>query len=111
MPCQLHRSINKTLVGFGQIICVPIGPRCECVAAQRSHACLCTNTRRRSLCDLAPTGLCPSVRTLDPKRAAARVKVELLPLAKEEVKQEEKLEAEAEQQIRAGGVKKEELAW
>lgn len=65
------------------------------------------------MCDLAPTGLCPSVRTLDPKRAAARVKVELKPLVKEEVKQEQQLEEAAEQQIRSGGggVKKEELAW
>lgn len=26
---QLHRVINKQMVGFGQVICVPVGPRCE----------------------------------------------------------------------------------
>ena len=30
---QLHRVINKQMVGFGQVICVPVGPRCEYVAA------------------------------------------------------------------------------
>lgn len=26
---QLHTNINKQMVGFGQVICVPVGPRCE----------------------------------------------------------------------------------
>lgn len=29
LPKELHGSINKTLVGFGQVVCVPVGPRCE----------------------------------------------------------------------------------
>ena len=28
---QMHPTINKTLVGFGQVICQPVGPRCESV--------------------------------------------------------------------------------
>jgi endonuclease-3 len=29
LPKELHPTINKTLVGFGQVICQPVGPRCE----------------------------------------------------------------------------------
>lgn len=60
LPKELHRSINKTLVGFGQVICQPVGPRCD-------------------LCSLGAAKLCPSYRKVDPKSIASRVKVELLP--------------------------------
>lgn len=60
LPKELHRSINKTLVGFGQVICQPVGPRCD-------------------LCALGAAKLCPSYRKVDPKSIASRVKVELLP--------------------------------
>lgn len=60
LPKELHRTINKTLVGFGQVICQPVGPRCD-------------------LCALGAAKLCPSYRKVDPKSIASRVKVELLP--------------------------------
>ncbi|KII93905.1 hypothetical protein PLICRDRAFT_409015 [Plicaturopsis crispa FD-325 SS-3] len=43
LPKELHPEINHMLVGFGQTICLPVGPRCD-------------------LCDLSSTGLCPSVQ-------------------------------------------------
>lgn len=57
---QLHTTINKTLVGFGQVICVPVGPRCD-------------------LCDLGSQRLCPSYRKVDATSIASRKQVVLLP--------------------------------
>ena len=31
LPREYHTTINKYMVGFGQVICVPVGPRCEYV--------------------------------------------------------------------------------
>lgn len=59
LPTQLHANINRLLVGFGQVICVPVGPRCD-------------------LCDVGRAGLCPSFRKVDPKSIEKRVKVEML---------------------------------
>ncbi|KAL5636213.1 hypothetical protein ACGC1H_004882 [Rhizoctonia solani] len=44
LPRNLHAPINPLLVGFGQIICLPVGPRCD--------SCL-----------LSAQGLCPSANT------------------------------------------------
>ena len=55
----LWSTINKALVGFGQVICVPVSPRCD-------------------LCDLAKAKLCPSRRKVDPKSIENRVQVHLL---------------------------------
>lgn len=43
LPTELHRDVNHMLVGFGQVICLPVGPRCD-------------------LCDLSTSGLCPSAK-------------------------------------------------
>ncbi|KAG8704600.1 DNA N-glycosylase and apurinic/apyrimidinic (AP) lyase [Ceratobasidium sp. 394] len=43
LPLELRKPINPLLVGFGQVICLPIGPRCDS-------------------CTLATEGLCPSAR-------------------------------------------------
>ncbi|EPQ28664.1 uncharacterized protein PFL1_03967 [Pseudozyma flocculosa PF-1] len=59
LPKELHPKINKLLVGFGQVICVPVGPRCD-------------------LCNVGKAGLCPSYRPVDAKSALKRVKVDLL---------------------------------
>jgi len=45
LPIELHPEINHMLVGFGQTVCLPIGPRCD-------------------LCDLSKMGLCPSAQTV-----------------------------------------------
>jgi endonuclease-3 len=42
LPSHLHKPINPMLVGFGQVICLPVGPRCD-------------------VCLLATEKLCPSV--------------------------------------------------
>ncbi|CDS01920.1 related to NTG1-DNA repair protein [Sporisorium scitamineum] len=59
LPTELHGKINRLLVGFGQVICVPVGPRCD-------------------LCAVGQAGLCPSAREVDEKSTVKRVKVELL---------------------------------
>ncbi|KAE8209294.1 hypothetical protein CF327_g6704 [Tilletia walkeri] len=59
VPKVLHGEINRVLVGFGQVVCLPVSPRCD-------------------LCVLSPTKLCPSRRKVDPKSVESRVKVEFL---------------------------------
>ncbi|ODN95282.1 endonuclease III [Cryptococcus wingfieldii CBS 7118] len=41
LPEKLHKPINPLMVGFGQMICLPVGPRCD-------------------LCLLGQRGICPS---------------------------------------------------
>ncbi|KAK0550666.1 orotidine 5'-phosphate decarboxylase [Tilletia horrida] len=60
LPKPLHTEINRVLVGFGQVVCVPVSPRCD-------------------LCILSSAKLCPSRRKVDPKSIESRVKVEFLP--------------------------------
>lgn len=59
LPHELHGKINRLLVGFGQVVCVPVGPRCD-------------------LCDVGRAGLCPSFREIDSKSTLKRVQVNLL---------------------------------
>ncbi|KAI0648440.1 DNA glycosylase [Trametes meyenii] len=44
LPVELHPEINHLLVGFGQVVCLPVGPKCD-------------------QCELSD-GLCPSARTV-----------------------------------------------
>ena len=56
MQKDLHPHINLMLVGFGQVICKPVGPRCD-------------------LCDVAKAGtgrLCPSKRVVTPAKKRKR---------------------------------------
>ncbi|EGG09905.1 uncharacterized protein MELLADRAFT_26899, partial [Melampsora larici-populina 98AG31] len=40
LPKNLHQEINHLLVGFGQLICLPIGPKCEtCFVGQIEGLC------------------------------------------------------------------------
>ncbi|POY74351.1 hypothetical protein BMF94_2545 [Rhodotorula taiwanensis] len=57
LPKHLWPSVNKMLVGFGQEICKPVGPRCD-------------------LCDVATAKLCPSRRVVVPS-PKKKVKVEI----------------------------------
>jgi len=60
LPKELYGDINHMLVGFGQVICVPAGPRCdECVLSKK--------------------GLCPSARVVDGKNRKAILYVEASP--------------------------------
>lgn len=54
LPIELHREINHMLVGFGQTICVPVGPKCNS-------------------CTLSTKGLCPSANTT-PQRSPKKRK-------------------------------------
>lgn len=53
LPIELHREINHMLVGFGQTICVPVGPKCNS-------------------CTLRTKGLCPSANTTPQKSPKKR---------------------------------------
>ncbi|KAG1749554.1 DNA glycosylase [Suillus lakei] len=53
LPIELHREINYMLVGFGQTICVPVGPKCDS-------------------CALSTKGLCPSASTKPPRSPKKR---------------------------------------
>ena len=36
LPPDLHKPINPLLVGFGQVVCLPVGPRCDiCLLGKR----------------------------------------------------------------------------
>ncbi|WWC69038.1 uncharacterized protein I206_102974 [Kwoniella pini CBS 10737] len=36
LPPELHKPINPMMVGFGQVICLPVGPRCDlCLLGQK----------------------------------------------------------------------------
>ncbi|KDQ18692.1 hypothetical protein BOTBODRAFT_154659 [Botryobasidium botryosum FD-172 SS1] len=49
LPSELHAEINPLFVGFGQMICLPVGPRCD-------------------NCLLSSKGLCPSARVVNPRK-------------------------------------------
>ncbi|KAK7040261.1 alpha,alpha-trehalase nth1 [Paramarasmius palmivorus] len=66
LPTELHPEINHMLVGFGQMVCLPVGPRCD-------------------QCVLSTEGLCPSAQ--QPKAKKTRK-------TKAEVKREIKTEDE-----------------
>ncbi|KAM0792169.1 hypothetical protein ACM66B_004866 [Microbotryomycetes sp. NB124-2] len=81
LPKELHPKINVMLVGFGQEVCKPIGPRCD-------------------LCDLAKVPyLCPSARKVDPP--TPRVKKSGSPVKKDA---SPKLEIEIEETVDMGSI-------
>ncbi|TIA89327.1 hypothetical protein E3P99_02114 [Wallemia hederae] len=75
LPKELHRDINKMLVGFGQTICLPVGPKCH-------------------ECKLPAEGLCPSARKVDLKKEKRRSR------KSDELKREETMEEQGEQLAR-----------
>ncbi|KAF8959767.1 DNA glycosylase [Flammula alnicola] len=54
LPKELYGDINHMLVGYGQVICLPVSPRCD-------------------VCDLSTKGMCPSARKVDSKNRKAIV--------------------------------------
>ncbi|GAA5978752.1 hypothetical protein JCM10908_004469 [Rhodotorula pacifica] len=64
LPKHLWPSVNKMLVGFGQEICKPVGPRCD-------------------LCDVATAKLCPSRRVVVPS-PKKKIKLEVQVKGEEE---------------------------
>ncbi|KAH9961045.1 DNA glycosylase [Russula dissimulans] len=50
LPTEFHKEINHLLVGFGQVICLPVGPRCD-------------------LCTLSTQKICPSAQTVVKSRS------------------------------------------
>ncbi|GAA5933065.1 endonuclease III domain-containing protein [Sporobolomyces koalae] len=57
LPRERWPVVNKMLVGFGQAVCKPVGPRCD-------------------LCHLGQQKLCPSRRTVVPPSPSKRAKKE-----------------------------------
>ncbi|KIJ95139.1 hypothetical protein K443DRAFT_683245 [Laccaria amethystina LaAM-08-1] len=53
LPKELHREINHMLVGFGQVVCLPVGPKCDS-------------------CALSTKQLCPSARKVGPVKSKKR---------------------------------------
>ncbi|KAI6017453.1 DNA glycosylase [Pisolithus marmoratus] len=53
LPKELHGEINHMLVGFGQTVCLPVGPKCDS-------------------CTLSSAGLCPSARTKKSTKRGSR---------------------------------------
>ncbi|KAK8861201.1 hypothetical protein IAR55_002020 [Kwoniella newhampshirensis] len=39
LPPHLHKPINPMLVGFGQVICLPVGPRCDICLLGKKKIC------------------------------------------------------------------------
>ncbi|KZV96557.1 DNA glycosylase [Exidia glandulosa HHB12029] len=59
LPKELHYDVNHMLVGFGQTICVPVGPKCD-------------------QCELSVRKLCPSARVVKVKaKGKGKAKVEI----------------------------------
>ncbi|KZS98817.1 DNA glycosylase [Sistotremastrum niveocremeum HHB9708] len=59
LPKELHGEINAMLVGFGQVLCLPVNPRCDA-------------------CTLSTKKLCPSARrVVSPSKAKIRTGVVL----------------------------------
>ncbi|KAI9453886.1 DNA glycosylase [Russula earlei] len=50
LPTEFHKEINHLLVGFGQVICLPVRPRCD-------------------VCALSEQKICPSAQTVVKSRA------------------------------------------
>ncbi|CAE6441355.1 unnamed protein product, partial [Rhizoctonia solani] len=45
LPRNLHAPINPLLVGFGQVICLPVGPRCDSCLLSTHNLCPSANTK------------------------------------------------------------------
>ena len=66
LPKDLHGAINPLLVGFGQTICLPVGPRCD----------ECTLSVGK-LCPSAKVGKTASPRKGRALRAAPKLEINL----------------------------------
>ncbi|ORY78466.1 DNA glycosylase [Leucosporidium creatinivorum] len=107
LPKELHPKINLMLVGFGQKICLPVGPRCD-------------------LCSLASASplLCPSAKKVAPrkeklkKEQSPKIEIEIegeikpsvedTPSAAEMVQAVQKVEVEVKEEEGGSVVVKEE---
>ncbi len=53
LPPHLFKPINHVLVGFGQVVCLPVGPRCDVCFLGRDKVCpsrvASVNTKNRKV--------------------------------------------------------------
>ncbi|KNE57495.1 hypothetical protein AMAG_03203 [Allomyces macrogynus ATCC 38327] len=83
LPKDMWRAINPLLVGFGQVHCLPIGPRCEscpvqslCPSARTGRSMATTTTKRKQTKTTAGAGTRAtkrprSTRSADPASSTA----------------------------------------
>ncbi|KAH9069418.1 DNA glycosylase [Lactarius deliciosus] len=70
LPTEFHKEINHLLVGFGQVVCLPIGPKCN-------------------MCTLSTQNLCPSAQTVAKSKVRKSTAVKPEPGPKIEIAIEE----------------------
>ncbi|TFK85371.1 DNA glycosylase [Polyporus arcularius HHB13444] len=86
LPLELHPEINHLLVGFGQTICAPVGPKCD-------------------QCELSD-GLCPSARTVTKASSSrSRSKKVTMPASDPDTGAGPKIEVELEEEEHKVAVK------
>ena len=39
LPKEYHKAINPMMVGFGQVVCLPVGPRCDICLLAKDKLC------------------------------------------------------------------------
>ncbi|KAF4599332.1 DNA N-glycosylase and apurinic/apyrimidinic (AP) lyase [Pleurotus pulmonarius] len=47
LPAEFHREINHLLVGFGQVVCLPVGPRCGDCTLSTQRTCPSAQNKER----------------------------------------------------------------
>ncbi|KAH9024123.1 DNA glycosylase [Lactarius hengduanensis] len=70
LPTEFHKEINHLLVGLGQVVCLPIGPKCD-------------------MCTLNTQNLCPSAQTVAKSKVRKSTAVKPEPGPKIEIAIEE----------------------
>ncbi|KAH9930839.1 DNA glycosylase [Fomitopsis serialis] len=64
LPLELHPEINALLVGFGQTICLPVGPRCDSCELNKD---LCPSARKGKSKSKKEKAVVAAVRGAGPK--------------------------------------------
>ncbi|KAA1477664.1 DNA glycosylase [Dentipellis sp. KUC8613] len=64
LPKKLHGEINHLLVGFGQVVCLPVGPKCDECTLSKSGL-----------------GLCPSAQSVSKSKSRTKKTVTTAPLS------------------------------
>ncbi|KAI0373147.1 DNA glycosylase [Pilatotrama ljubarskyi] len=74
LPLELHPEINHLLVGFGQTICLPVGPKCD--QCELSDG-LCPSARKVVKASTSKSGSKKVVAAAEDFAAGAKIEVEL----------------------------------
>ncbi|KAI0668350.1 DNA glycosylase, partial [Trametes maxima] len=74
LPVELHPEINHLLVGFGQVVCLPVGPKCD--QCELSDG-LCPSARAVAKASTSKSRSKKVVSALESPSAGPKIKVEL----------------------------------